>query len=165
AVVDEESRRRLVFRDLLLDFSDGDPHIWTRYLVYRDLRSRGFVVREEADPGVDFHVYERGSYGKRPPAYLVHAVWEGEAESIDHLRRVLEAAEACSSSPLWTGGGRSSTTPCRRWSWRSWGVEAHQPMSPRLPRGDPNIPVPPFRWPRSTASIKPLCPLRNNFPR
>ena len=94
AVIDEGSRRKLVFQELLWRFTSDDLHIWTRYLVYRDLRSRGFVVRDGAGPDVEFLVYQRGSYGRRPPRYLVHAVWEGEPESIGRLREVLEAAEA-----------------------------------------------------------------------
>lgn len=94
AVIDEGNRQKLVFHELLWRFSSEDIHIWTRYLVYRDLRSRGFVVREVAGPDIEFQVYQRGSYGKRPPRYLVHAVWEGEPESIGRLREVLEASEA-----------------------------------------------------------------------
>jgi len=94
AVIDEESRRKLVFQELLWRFSSVDLHIWTRYLVYRDLRTRGFVVRDGLGLGVDFLVYERGSYGRRPPRYLVYAVWEGDPESIRHLGEVLGAAEA-----------------------------------------------------------------------
>lgn len=94
AVVDEESRRRLVFQELLWRCSADDPLIWTRFLVYRDLRTRGFVVREGPGLGVDFLVYERGSYGRRPPRYLVYAVWEGASESIRHLCDVLEAVRA-----------------------------------------------------------------------
>ena len=94
AVIDEESHHKLVFQELLWRFSAEDPLMWTRYLVYRDLRSRGFVVRDGPGLGVDFLVYERGSYGKRPPRYLIYAVWEGAPESIRHLCEALKAAEA-----------------------------------------------------------------------
>lgn len=93
AVLDEESRKKLVFQELLWRFSSNDPLVWTRYLIYRDLRSRGFVVRDGPGPGVDFLVYERGSYGKKPPRYLVYAIWEGAPESIRHLTTALEATE------------------------------------------------------------------------
>ncbi|KON31279.1 hypothetical protein AC482_01260 [miscellaneous Crenarchaeota group-15 archaeon DG-45] len=93
AVVDEESRHRLVFQELLRRFSSDDAHIWTRYLVYRDLRSRGFVVRDGAGPAVEFLVYQRGSFGRRPPRYIVHAIWEGNPEPVGRLRQALKAAE------------------------------------------------------------------------
>ena len=93
AVIDEESRNKTVFQDLLWRFSTDDPLIWTRFVVYRDLRSRGFVAREGPGLGVDFLVYERGSYGKKPPRYLVYTVWEGSTEPMKHLRDIMDAAE------------------------------------------------------------------------
>ena len=93
SVVDEGSRESLDFQGLIWRFSDEDPNIWTRYVVYRDLRARGFVAREGPGHGVDFLVYERGSYGKRTPKYLVYAIWEGTQEPLKHLGNMLTAAE------------------------------------------------------------------------
>lgn len=92
-VLDEVDRRRLPFDELLRRFSSEDQLSWTRYLVYRDLRSRGFVVREGRGRAVDFLVYERGGYPKKPPRYMIHAVWEGSPEPISHILEVLKAAE------------------------------------------------------------------------
>ena len=93
AVVDEEKRVSLVFQELLGLFSSRDSHIWIRYIVYRDLRSRGFVVREGRGLGVDFQVYERGAYGKKQPRYLVYGIWEGSPESMKQVSEVLDSAE------------------------------------------------------------------------
>lgn len=93
AVIDEESREKLVFKELLWKFSAEDPVIWTRYMIYRDLRSRGFVVRDGPGLGVDFLVYERGAYGRKMPRYLVYAIWEGAQDSLSHLSEILGAAE------------------------------------------------------------------------
>jgi tRNA-intron endonuclease len=92
SAVDEESRERLVFQELLWRFSEDDPLTWTRYIVYRDLRTRGFVARAGPGYGVDFLVYERGSYGRKPPRYLVYTVWEGNQEPVDRLSSVLSKA-------------------------------------------------------------------------
>lgn len=94
SVVDESTRRKATFQELTWRFSDADPHIWTRYIVYRDLRGRGFVAREGPGLGVDFLVYERGSYGKRPPKSVIYAIWEGSPESIEHLCHVLENVDS-----------------------------------------------------------------------
>jgi len=93
SVIDEASRRVIIFRDLLQRYSRNDPHVWTKYIVYRDLRSRGFVAREGPGLGVDFLVYERGTYGRKMPRYLIYAIWEGAPKSIEHLSSILEAAE------------------------------------------------------------------------
>lgn len=93
AVIDEGSKEKVVFRNLLWRFSAEDPLIWTRFIVYRDLRTRGFVAKKGPGLGVDFLVYERGSYGKKVPRYLVYIIWEGTKEPVDNLCGVLDVAE------------------------------------------------------------------------
>ena len=92
AVVDEANRRMLVFQELLPLLSKGDPDTWTRYIVYRDLRERGFVARAGADSSADLLVYERGMYGKKPPRYHVYMLWEGLRTPISRLSEVLDSA-------------------------------------------------------------------------
>ncbi len=36
------------------------PNFWVRYIVFRDLRSRGYIVKTALKFGADFRVYERG---------------------------------------------------------------------------------------------------------
>ena len=92
AVVDETTRRRLLFQELLLRLSKDDPDTWTRYIVYRDLRERGFVARAGRDSNADLLVYERGMYGKRPPKYQIYTLWEGLRTPISRLSEVLDSA-------------------------------------------------------------------------
>jgi tRNA-intron endonuclease len=92
SVIEELTKDRLVFRELLQIFSEDDPDIWTKYIVYRDLRTRGFVARGGEGPGLDFLVYERGSYGKKVPRYLVYTVWEGSQVLVERLGEVLDEA-------------------------------------------------------------------------
>ncbi len=92
-VLDERDRRGLSFGELLRRFSSEDQLSWTRYLVYRDLRSRGFVVKGGVGGAVDFFVYERGTYPKRPPKYMIHVICEGLPEPISRILEVLKAAE------------------------------------------------------------------------
>ena len=92
AVVDEETRGRLVFQELLSKLSKDDPDTWTRYIVYRDLRERGFVARAGRDSNADLLVYERGMYGKRPPKYQIFTLWEGLRTPISRLGEVLDSA-------------------------------------------------------------------------
>lgn len=73
----------------------GDPDLWTRYLVFRDLRSRGYAVRQGFGGGIGFRVYARGD---RPSAatanQLVYILKEGEPISLQDLDMVTEAAAA-----------------------------------------------------------------------
>ena len=52
-------------------------NIMSEFLVYRDLRSRGYVAKEGFGFGNDFRVYERGEYEKKPAKYVVFSIKEG----------------------------------------------------------------------------------------
>jgi tRNA-intron endonuclease len=82
-------KKSLGFRELLHQFEIVDKNAWTKYLVYRDLRSRGYVVRDGFGSGIDFRVYARGEYGKATAPYLVLVLQEGKPVSVRELARVL----------------------------------------------------------------------------
>lgn len=66
---------------------------WTKFLIYRDLRSRGYVVREGFGFGTDLRVYERGDYPKKAAKYVVFALDEGiEKRMADLQQSVREMA-------------------------------------------------------------------------
>jgi tRNA-intron endonuclease, archaea type len=58
-------------------FLKHDRNIMIKFLIYRDLKSRGYVVKEGFGFGDDFRVYERGEYEKKPARYVVFGVNEG----------------------------------------------------------------------------------------
>ena len=73
----------------------GDPDLWTRYLVFRDLRSRGYAVRQGFGGGIGFRVYARGDRPSVATAnQLVYVLKEGEPISLQDLDMVTEAAAA-----------------------------------------------------------------------
>jgi tRNA-intron endonuclease, archaea type len=67
-----------------------DSNILTKFLVYRDLRSRGYVVKNGFGFGIDFRVYERGEYLKKPSKYLVYALNEGINLKIEELYDLID---------------------------------------------------------------------------
>jgi len=77
----------LSLRDLVRKLSVGKPEIWIKYLVYRDLRDRGYIVRE-SDRNFDFDIY-----GKGPLRRLISIVYEGGEASLRKLRRLLRISE------------------------------------------------------------------------
>jgi len=88
-VYEEKTGKTLSFQDILERFQATDKDAWVRYLVYRDLRSRGYVVREGFGLGIDFRVYERGEYGKEIASYLIFVIQEGQPVLIEELARAL----------------------------------------------------------------------------
>jgi len=86
-VEDEETGKKMVFQELLKRFLSVDKDAWVRYLIYRDLRSRGYVAREGFGLGIDFRVYERGDYGKGTAKHLIFGIQEGQSVSVEKLAR------------------------------------------------------------------------------
>ena len=70
-----------------------DSNIMTKFLVYRDLRSRGYVAKEGFGFGNDFRVYERGEYEKKPAKYVVFGINEGTNVTAKDLADTVEQIE------------------------------------------------------------------------
>jgi tRNA-intron endonuclease len=77
------------FQSLLRCYEKVDENAWVNYLVYRDLRSRGYVAREGFGIEIDFRVYERGAYGKDTATYLVMSTQEGTPVPIQDLTNAM----------------------------------------------------------------------------
>lgn len=60
---------------------------WTKFVIYRDLRSRGYIVRDGFGFGTDLRVYERGDYPKKPAKYVVFALDEGIEKGMADLQK------------------------------------------------------------------------------
>jgi len=59
-------------------------------LIFRDLRSRGYVVKDGIGLGIDFRVYERGQYHTKAAKYVVFAVSEGSPIPASRLGEILK---------------------------------------------------------------------------
>jgi len=80
----------IVLDELVHLYQKSDPNLWVRFLIYRDLRSRGYVVREGFGFGLDFRVYERGEYGKQEATYIVLGISEGLPVPVGKTLEVLK---------------------------------------------------------------------------
>jgi tRNA-intron endonuclease len=92
--VKDEKRKEVNFQSLLQCYEKANENAWVNYLVYRDLRSRGYVVREGFGAGTDFRIYERGTYGKDTASYLVLGTQEGKPLPIDGLAKALRHSQS-----------------------------------------------------------------------
>ncbi len=81
-VLDEKSKQSRTLQQLVTKLSVGKPAIWTKYLVYRDLRDRGYLVRE-GEAGYDFE-----SFGKGAMRRLISIVYEGGESTLEKLARL-----------------------------------------------------------------------------
>jgi tRNA-intron endonuclease len=92
--VEDDEGERKGFQELLRCYKDADDEAWSKYLAYRDLRSRGYVVREGFGLGVDFRVYERGEYSKDTAKYLILSIQEGKPVSLQGLDAALRQSQS-----------------------------------------------------------------------
>lgn len=87
-VVDEASNTVLSFQQILHRLSLDDPELWIKFIVYKDLRQRGFIIEIQDQ----FKVYERGDYGKNTPSYQLKIISEGKPEQLEKLVSELQTA-------------------------------------------------------------------------
>jgi tRNA-intron endonuclease len=82
------------FASLLQEMAKHRPGLWTQYLVYSDLRSRGYVVRTGYGKGLFFRVYPRGAKLNEATAkYFVCAISEGSPLKVADLDRFSRQAQ------------------------------------------------------------------------
>ena len=81
-ILDEKTKEARTLQQLVTRLSIGKPAIWTKYLVYRDLRDRGYLVRD-GEAGYDFE-----SFGKGAMRRLVSIVFEGGESTLEKLARL-----------------------------------------------------------------------------
>jgi tRNA-intron endonuclease len=80
------------FESLLTYFTQFDDRLWQKYIIYMDLRKRGYIVRPGYGDGIDFRVYKRGAdFEKDSAKFLIFPVFEGdpiELRDLDKMSRV-----------------------------------------------------------------------------
>ncbi len=86
SLVDEEGKK-VEFERLAELAQRKARDSWTKFVIYRDLRSRGYVVKEGFGFETDLRVYERGDFPKKPAKYVVFALDEGIEKGMSDLQK------------------------------------------------------------------------------
>jgi tRNA-intron endonuclease, archaea type len=81
------------FSTFLKSLIKKDKKILTKYLIFRDLRSKGYVVKEGFGFGTDFRIYERGEYNKKTSKYVSIGLNEGTNIKASEFAEVIEQVE------------------------------------------------------------------------
>jgi len=77
-----------------------DEDALTKFLIYRDLRNRGYTLKDGFGFGSDFRVYERGDFGEKGAKYLVFGLSEGKQEKIGMLQKKIEQITQMGKEPI-----------------------------------------------------------------
>ena len=91
--ITDKKKEHVDFQSVLRCYEAENENAWVNFLVYRDLRARGYVVREGFGAGTDFRIYERGNYGKDTAQYLVLSTQEGKPLPIQDLSNALQQVQ------------------------------------------------------------------------
>jgi tRNA-intron endonuclease len=80
------------FEGVLTYFARFDNRLWHKYIIYMDLRKRGYIVRMGYGNGIEFRVYKRGAdFEKDTAQFLIFPVFEGnpiELRDLDKISRI-----------------------------------------------------------------------------
>jgi len=77
-----------------------DFEILIKFLIYRDLRNRGYVVKDGFGFGSDFRVYERGHYGEKGAKFLIFGLNEGQQEKMGTFQKKVEEITEMGKEPI-----------------------------------------------------------------
>ena len=77
-IVKSEAGRAIKFESYVRKARKVEPNFWIRYIVFKDMRNRGYVIKTALKFGADFRVYDRGvKPGEDHARWVVYAVQEG----------------------------------------------------------------------------------------
>jgi len=93
-VVTDKRRNEISFQQLFSRLKKKEKNLWLQYLITRDLRNRGYVVRDGFGLGVDFNIYDKGDYPEKPSKYLVICLSEGAPARAGELIELLRRSQA-----------------------------------------------------------------------
>jgi tRNA-intron endonuclease len=87
-----KKKAQLDFQIAIQHLAQFDERLWQKYIIYMDLRKRGYIVRTGYGEGIDFRVYKRGAdFEKDVAKFLIYPVFEGapiELKDLDKISRV-----------------------------------------------------------------------------
>ncbi|NIM25576.1 MAG: tRNA-intron lyase [Nitrososphaeria archaeon] len=96
----KKGKKKIDFNTLLEIYQKNEPEALTKFLIYRDLRNRGYVVKDGFGFGSDFRVYERGQFGEKGAKFLIFGLNEGQQEKMGSLQKKIEQITQMGKEPI-----------------------------------------------------------------
>ena len=96
----KKGKKQIDFDSFMSSCQKTDPEILTKFLIYRDLRNRGYVVKDGFGFGSDFRVYERGHFGEKGAKFLIFGLNEGQQEKMGTMQKKIEEITQMGKEPI-----------------------------------------------------------------
>ena len=76
-------KKRLSLDEYMNKARKVEPNFWVRYIVFKDMRDRGYIVKTALKFGADFRVYERGvKPGEDHAKWILYPIHEGSVMTL-----------------------------------------------------------------------------------
>ena len=95
-----KGKKNIDFDSLLQIYKKQNEDVLTQFLVYRDLRTRGYTVKDGFGFGSDFRVYGKGDFGEKGAKFLVFSFNEGKQEKVGILQKKIEEITKMGKEPI-----------------------------------------------------------------
>ena len=92
--------KNIVFFFFIQKYIQKNDYILSLFLLYRDLRTKGYVVKDGFGFGSDFRVYEKGTYGNKDAKFLIFAFNEGTQQKIGKLYKNIHEITQMGKEPI-----------------------------------------------------------------
>ena len=96
----KKGKKLVDFNSMMKNCIKFDSDILTKFLIFRDLRTRGYIVKDGFGFGFDFRVYERGHFGEKGAKYLIFGLDEGKTEKIGQLQKKVQQITQMGKEPI-----------------------------------------------------------------
>ena len=96
----KKGKKQFDFNSFMNLCQKTNSEILTKFLIYRDLRTRGYVVKDGFGFGSDFRVYERGHYGEKGAKFLIFGLNEGQQEKMGNLQKKIQEITQMGKEPI-----------------------------------------------------------------
>jgi len=95
-----KGKKNIDFDSFLQICKNQHGDILTKFLVYRDLRNKGYTVKDGFGFGSDFRVYAKGDFGEKGAKFLVFGLNEGKQEKMGKLQKKVEEITKMGKEPI-----------------------------------------------------------------
>jgi tRNA-intron endonuclease, archaea type len=95
-----KNKKKINFDTFMNICQKTNSEILTKFLIFRDLKTRGYVVKDGFGFGSDFRVYERGHFGEKGAKFLIFGLNEGQQEKIGALQKKIDEITKMGKEPI-----------------------------------------------------------------
>ena len=96
----KKNKKQINFDAFMGTCQKTNSEILTKFLIFRDLKTRGYIVKDGFGFGSDFRVYERGHFGEKGAKFLIFGLNEGQQEKMGALQKKIDEITQMGKEPI-----------------------------------------------------------------